>query len=307
MLALIVFMIFLTSLIFFQGIFNAMFASQVRVRTRINSLDEAIPSWELRDEEVSGSLSSRLFGPMLEGFGKTIIKYSSKTKRDNVEAMLRRAGKLEKTSVGKWYTKKLVMVIVIPLILLVVLVITGTSVLQAIAQAGLFIVIINLMMSMGLKRSIGKRQKNITNNLPDALDLITVSVEAGLSFDGAVDRVIRQMPTALSEELAIALKEMRMGKTRREALRSLSDRCLVDDLTTLVGALIQADELGVGIGRVLRIQSKQIREKRRQRAREKAMKAPIKLLFPLIFFIFPTIFVILIGPAGIQIVDVFMK
>ncbi len=112
-----------------------------------------------------------------------------------------------------------------------------------------------------LKRGITARQKEIQNALPDALDLITVSVEAGLSFDGAVDRVIRQMPNALSAEFATALKEMRMGKTRREGLRALSERCDVDDLTTLVGALIQADELGVGIGKVLRIQSQQIREK----------------------------------------------
>ncbi len=201
--------------------------------------------------------------------------------------------------------EKLIFGFILPLLLGILFFSSGTTLLMSLAQAAVIGFLVQFMLNIMLKRGISARQKEIQNALPDALDLITVSVEAGLSFDGAVDRVIRQMPNALSAEFATALKEMRMGKTRREGLRALSERCDVDDLTTLVGALIQADELGVGIGKVLRIQSQQIREKRRQRAREKAMKAPIKLLFPLIFFIFPTIFVILLGPAVIQMADVF--
>jgi len=305
MLAIIVFMIFITTMIVFQAILSMLYAPQMRIQERMENLDETVQSYDFREDEMSDSLSNRLFGPAVEGFGKFMIKFSPKSKRDRLELLLKQSGKIEKTSVGKWYMKKLIFGFILPLLLGILFFSSGTTLLMSLAQAAVIGFLIQFMLNIILKRGISARQKEIQNALPDALDLITVSVEAGLSFDGAVDRVIRQMPNALSAEFATALKEMRMGKTRREGLRALSERCDVDDLTTLVGALIQADELGVGIGKVLRIQSQQIREKRRQRAREKAMKAPIKLLFPLIFFIFPTIFVILLGPAVIQMADVF--
>ncbi len=128
-----------------------------------------------------------------------------------------------------------------------------------------------------------------------------------MSFDGALERVVQKSDTILSAELGTTLKEMRMGKLRKLALRALADRCDVSDLTIWVGAMIQADELGVGIGNVLRVQSAQMREKRRFRAREKSMKAPIKILFPLVFFIFPSIFIILMGPAALQLMKAFSK
>ncbi|RKD28784.1 type II secretion system F family protein [Thermohalobacter berrensis] len=136
---------------------------------------------------------------------------------------------------------------------------------------------------------------------------MTVSVEAGLSFDGALERLINNIEGILSHEFSRVLSEIRMGKSRKEALKDMSTRCGVSDLTALIGALIQADELGVGVSNVLRVQSVQMRQKRRQRAQEKAMKAPVKMLFPLIFFIFPAIFVVLLGPAVIKIIEIFGK
>lgn len=141
--------------------------------------------------------------------------------------------------------------------------------------------------------------------LPYSLDLITVSVEAGLSLDGAITRIVNNISGPLSEEFGKTLKEMRMGIEKKIALRNMSERCDVRDLSVLINALIQADELGVSLGKVLRIESAQLREKRRQAAREKAMKAPVKILFPLIMFIFPAIFVIILGPAVIQMIEMF--
>lgn len=301
----IVFMVFLTAFIFVQGLLKSIGASQKRINRRLEGLDVSSQLYDHREEDMNGTLSSRLIRPAIEHFGKFMFGLSPKSKRDQLETLLRRAGQVEKAAVGRWYINKIIYGVTLPIIIGSVFYLTGTDLIMCGIYVGLIGVTIQFLLIILLKRSVTSRQNEIRNNIPDALDLITVSVEAGLSFDGAMDRVIRQMPSALSSEMAIALKEMRMGKTRREGLRALSERCDVDDLTTLVGALIQADELGVSIGTVLRIQSKQMREKRRQRAREKAMKAPIKLLFPLMFFIFPTIFVILLGPAIIQMIDIF--
>lgn len=158
-----------------------------------------------------------------------------------------------------------------------------------------------------LRQKAAFRKDEIERSLPDVLDLLTVSVEAGLGFDAALHKVVEKVKGTVSEEFYRTLQESQMGKPRREALRDLANRVGVDELTTFVGAVIQADQLGVSIGNVLRIQSEQIRRKRRQKAEELAMKAPIKMLLPLVLFIFPTIFIVLLGPAVIQIIETFGK
>jgi tight adherence protein C len=156
-----------------------------------------------------------------------------------------------------------------------------------------------------LKMRATARQEEIQDNLPDVLDLLTVSVEAGLGFDAALVKVVEKIKGVLSAEFSRMLQEIKMGKPRRDALRDLGHRSGVDDVVAFTGAIIQADQLGVSIGNVLRLQSEQMRTKRRQRAEQKAMKAPVKMLIPLILFIFPTIFIVVLGPAVIQIIDTF--
>lgn len=157
-----------------------------------------------------------------------------------------------------------------------------------------------------LNRRQRERQQEVVRSLPDMLDLLSISVSAGLGFDAALARVAEKFNGSLSTEFNRALQEIRMGKPRREALREMSDRIEVDEVSTLVGAIIQADTLGVSITRVLEIQSAQQRISRRQKAEETAQKAPIKLLIPLVIFIFPTIFVVLLGPAVIRILNTLM-
>ena len=156
-----------------------------------------------------------------------------------------------------------------------------------------------------LKQLIQERQHEIEKSLPDVIDLLTVSIEAGLSFDGAMSKLAEKMSGVLVSEFSIVLKEMKMGISKRDALKSMIERVPVANLITFVGAIIQADQLGVSIGNVLRIQSNIMRQKRRQRASELAMKAPIKMLFPMVFFILPTIFIVLLGPVVIQIMQAF--
>jgi tight adherence protein C len=154
--------------------------------------------------------------------------------------------------------------------------------------------------SLWLKSKISHRQRAIVRALPDALDLLTICVEAGLGFDAAMAKVAEKWDNELSRAFSRVIQELQLGKLRREALRDMSDGMEVPDVSAFVAAIIQADQLGVSIARVLRIQSDQMRVKRRQRAEEMARAATIKILPPVAFFIFPSIFVVLLGPPVIR-------
>ena len=150
---------------------------------------------------------------------------------------------------------------------------------------------------------VKKRQKAILLMIPDTLDLLTISVRAGLGFDAALGKVVEKLKGPLSDEFRRALAEVRVGKARRDALRDIVPRTEVGPLTNFIGAIIQAEQLGVSISKVLQVQSEQLRIERRQRAEEQAAKAPIKMLFPLVGCIFPSLFIVILGPAIILIVE----
>lgn len=160
-----------------------------------------------------------------------------------------------------------------------------------------------LLPGIWLGQQIKRRKKNIVKALPDALDLLTISVEAGLAFDSALQRVSEKWDDELSSEFKRALTDTRLGRARRDALKDMSARTGVEDVQTFIAAIIQAEQLGVSIGKILRVQSDQMRMRRRQRAEEAAQKAPIKMLFPMVFLIFPALFVVILGPAIPRIMD----
>jgi tight adherence protein C len=152
-----------------------------------------------------------------------------------------------------------------------------------------------------LSRRIRQRRKAILLAIPDTLDLLTISVRAGLGFDAALGKVVEKTEGPLADEFKRSLTEIRVGKTRRESLRDIVGRTEVPALTNFIGAIIQAEQLGVSISKVLQVQSEQLRIERRQRAEEAAAKAPIKMLFPLVGCIFPSMFIVILGPAIILI------
>ncbi|MEB3100272.1 type II secretion system F family protein [Ferviditalea candida] len=156
-------------------------------------------------------------------------------------------------------------------------------------------------------QKIKQRNKLALRELPDVLDLLTVSLEAGLGFDAALSKLVSKKQGIVAAEFQRSLEEIRLGKTRREALSGVRDRLLVEEIRTLISSILQAEKLGIGMVQVFRIQSVEVREKRKQRAEEAAMKAPIKMLFPMVFFVFPTMFIVLLGPVLIQFISTFSK
>mgnify|MGYP000852416259 CR=1 FL=1 len=154
-----------------------------------------------------------------------------------------------------------------------------------------------------LSRSITKRQHEIRKGMPDALDLLTICVEAGLSFDGAMAKVAEKWNNEISRAFARVIQEIQLGKLRREAWRDMQENVGVSEMTSFVAALIQSEQLGVSMAKVLRVQADQMRVRRRQLAEEEAHKAPIKMLIPMAFIMFPSILIILLAPAALQIIQ----
>lgn len=259
---------------------------------------------KINDQDINlvenKNLISRFIVSSSEFLYKTVLKVSPNGTKDRINNNLKTSGLNKSFTPSRWIWFRVLVGFIFPVVFVSLFASLDVGFGSLFTLSVIFILVMNILLSVFIKSKISNRRKSMTRDLPDVMDLVTVSVEAGLSFDGAIDRVISAIKSPVTEEFAIMLKEVRMGKSRKDALREMSLRCNTSDMTTLLGSIIQADELGVSIGNILRIQSKQLREKRRQRAREKSLKAPIKLLFPIILFIFPTIFVLLLAPVLIS-------
>jgi tight adherence protein C len=159
--------------------------------------------------------------------------------------------------------------------------------------------------SFYLNSRVKRRQAAVSADLPDALDLLSVSVEAGLGFDGAVQKLTEHMQGPLIEEFELALGEIRIGESRQEALKKMAERSSAQEMASFIRSIIQADQLGISLGRILKVQAGDTRLKRQLLAEEKAMKAPIKMLFPTVVFIFPAMFLVVLGPAFLNLSKIF--
>ena len=247
-------------------------------------------------QELNQPLSQRVFKPLAEAALRGAKRFVPKEKARSYEERLVQAGRPHGIQAETFVALKyglfaagvLLGVLARSLLLLLVLGLGGL-----------------LFPDLYLAACRRQRLERITRSLPDVLDLLSVSVEAGLGFDAALQKVVEKSEGPLAEEFALALNEIRMGKPRREALRDMAERVKLDDVSTFVGAIVQADSLGVSVSNVLTVQAEQVRQKRRQRAEEKAQKAPVKILIPMLFFIFPALFVVLLGPALLEIGKMF--
>ncbi len=191
--------------------------------------------------------------------------------------------------------------------LVVFVMLPSEMMIQKLAAFPLLLILGWMFPRMWLKGKMGARQKLVLKSLPDAMDLVTTCVEAGLGLDAALARVAEKTEGPFATELQVMMRDVALGKLRREAMQELAQRIGVEELTTFITSIVQAEQLGVGIAQVLRVQSDQLRTKRRQKAEKSAHEAPIKMLFPLVFFIFPAFLIVILGPAGIRIADSFSK
>lgn len=299
---------FITVVLAVLGIYAAVYGDRLEVTRRMQELTSRLSRKKGLDDELSKPFTERVIRPVLDKITGAIGRAMPAKKRVSLQKKILMAGNPGDISANEFLVIQYGSTLILPVAFLLLLALPmGWSPLQgllviAVAAGGGF-----LLPEYFLKMKAAARQEDIQDSLPDVLDLLTVSVEAGLGFDAALVKVVEKIKGVLSTEFARMLQEIKMGKPRRDALRDLGHRSGVDDVVAFTGAVIQADQLGVSIGNVLRLQSEQMRMKRRQRAEQKAMKAPIKMLIPLILFIFPTIFIVVMGPAAIGLMDTFSK
>lgn len=303
MIIIIVLGIFLLLSLILYLILNKTVAEKLRIKNRLEKVSGSQEYNEV-NERGEKSFYEKMIKVNVEKVGNKLSKVTPKKYLTGLDRKLHMAGVYPKLNREKWiFTKFIVSSLLLIIVSVFIMIFYNYQTPQLIGIIFIVFIIINILNYLSLSGKITSRKKAIQRELPDTIDLITVSVEAGLSFDSAVSRFVNSTDSDLADEFEIMLKEMRLGIKRRVALKNVIDRCDVDDLTAFIGAIIQANELGVSITNILRIQSKIIRDKRKQRAREKSMKAPIKLLFPLLIFIFPTIFLVLLGPVIIQLLN----
>jgi tight adherence protein C len=276
------------------------------VRATLRQLDD----YEIdngRDKELLVPLAERVLKPIIGRLNRFGHRFNPPDYAEGVRRKFAAAGIYSSDAVERHLAIRVVGLAAIPVFLLVMFVwnpfnITG---ILRLGVVGLFTMVAFLGPDSQLNKKVEARRKELRNALPDTLDLLVISVEAGLGFEQALDRVIDNVPGALSVGFATVLGETRAGAGRSDALRSMDQRCNVPEIRSFVLAMIQADTFGVSIGRVLRSQADEMRVKRRQRAQEQAMKAPVKMLLPMVFCIFPALFVVVLGPAIINITQNF--
>ena len=256
------------------------------------------------DQALAPGFGARVMSPMLHGAADGLGKLLPKSMLKGVERSLIVAG--EPMTLSGFLT--MVLVATGAALFLGVLIVSVSGASFGMMQIGTVAVVglIGFFMPFYLIKSRARqRQSAIVKSLADAFDLITTCVEAGLGLDAALARVAEKVEGPFAQELQRALRDVALGKSRRDSLKELGERTAVPDLLQFTNAVIQAEAMGSSIGTVLRVQSDQLRVRRRQRAEEQAYKAPVKMLFPLVLCIFPTLFIVILGPAIITIMNDF--
>ncbi len=271
----------------------------------IQALDAAPES--MKQEELERPFAERVLAPLGDRFvdlGRKMVRADTATK---LQYRLNVAGNPSGWSTSRLIGLKVLGLFTLGLISFFYLAALGLPFLRVVILTGLLGSLGYLLPNILLYNAGEKRSKLMRNALPDAIDLLTVSVEAGLGFDAAVSRVSLNTAGPLSQEFSRLLQEMQLGVGRSDALRAMAERSSIADLKSFCLAMVQAESLGIPIGRVLRVQSKEMRTKRRQRAEEKAQQVPVRIMIPLVLFILPCLFLMVIGPAAISMMDMFAQ
>jgi len=255
--------------------------------------------------EMNLPFTERVIYPIARKMGEFTLRFTPQNWLNSTTRKLELAGRTSKMDATVFITMEFIIGGIVGLATFLLLRFLGNNL--STGRIFLFTVAMTLMgfylPQFQLSRSITKRQNEIRKGLPDALDLLTICVEAGLSFDGAMAKVAEKWDNEISMAFARVIQEIQLGKLRREALRDMQANIGVSEMTSFVAAIIQSELLGVSMAKVLRVQADQMRVRRRQRAEEEAHKAPIKMLIPMAFIMFPSIMIILLTPAVLQIMQ----
>jgi len=288
----------------FLVIMASLWRGENPVRARVDSLVSGTSREGLPD--LARPLTERVLGPALDAAADRIVAMLPQSVLDGLKRKLILAG--EPMNLGGFLTVAALSAGLFVVLGFALVVASGGGfqanellLLVALGSVGL------ALPYLWLINRIRRRQSIITKSLPDSFDLVTTCVEAGLGLDAALARVAEKVEGPFAEELSRTLREVGMGRMRRDALQELGERTGVPDLITFVNAVVQAEQMGTGIGQVLRVQSEQLRLRRRQRAEEMANQAPVKMVFPLVLCIFPTLFMVILGPAAITLYENFSK
>ena len=269
--------------------------SEDAVQARLSQL--VVQPRTLEEMEMQQPFYDRVMRPMIRRLSRAGRRQEGGAIA-RIDAKLERAGYPGGLRGADWVGVKLMALIGFAVLGLILgLLLTGGAFVVALLFAVVGAAVGYIAPEFWLGRKIKARSFGMVLQLPDALDLLTISVEAGLGFDAALAKVVEKMEGPLVDEFRQALAEVRMGRPRREALRDVANRADAQPVSNFIGAIVQAEQLGVPIAKVLQIQSNQLRIERRQRAEEAAAKAPVKMLFPMVGCIFPTIFIVILGPA----------
>ncbi|HEX9797711.1 MAG TPA: type II secretion system F family protein [Anaerolineales bacterium] len=252
----------------------------------------------LEEIELSQAFYERVILPFFNRVGQLAQRFTPQATLQAARRRLEMAGNPMQLEPAFFLAMRFVLAVVLGGLLILVYLISGRNWLQGLLVSFLFLVLGYFMPDLWLSSMISRRQRDIFRAMPDALDLLTIAVEAGLGFDAAMAKVHEKWDNDLSLEFGRVIQEIRLGKLRREALRDMAERLGVAEMTSFVAAVVQSEQLGVSMAKVLRIQSDQMRVRRRQMAEEEAHRAPIKMIFPIGLLIFPSLLIILLGPAA---------
>jgi len=261
--------------------------------TRLSSL-------QTREDVLEQDFSERAVAPVLQGLGRFALRFTPTGWVDKSQRKLVLAAWNDRMDGNTWAAIRIITLIV-GVVAAFFLVPMVDSSMMKLAVGGMALVLGFYGPEASLNRAIDDRRKKMERQLPDIIDLLVISVEAGLGFEAAMGRVVQNVPGELAREFSRTLQETRVGVARHEALRNMAERTDVDDLNSFILSLIQADSFGVSISRMLRVQADEMRVRRRQRIQEKAFAAPVKMIFPMLFCIFPSIFIVILGPAVMNI------
>jgi tight adherence protein C len=275
-----------------------------------DSLQSRLAEYSLREQpatleeiELSLPFNERVVAPIMKKAAEFMVRFTPARSLEATRRNLDLAGNPNNWTASYFFGLRMVAMIGLSVLIFILMAVTRSPFGLGLLFTVVFAALGFFLPVLWLGGKIRGRKDVIVKALPDALDLLTICVEAGLGFDQAMQRVAEKWDNELSRAFSRALQEIQLGKTRRESLRDMSSRIDVADMTSFIAAVVQSEQLGVSMSKVLRIQSDQMRQRRRQRAEERARQAPVKMLFPLVFLIFPSIFIVLLGPAVLQLMS----